>query len=475
MSLDPPPPAPNSQKNLILRSLEKLDSRYRPQFYVINKRPGKFFYTDKLTMTILDSPAKHSGDISSVAVIFVPPYRESDPIFSTEGCFQILLEKRFQRVILIGNDVSTSEKPSNFHRLNPISFEERKSLIAYWNHNITKFCPNSAFEVKFLTCKDDNVIAREFNEDDLKGEIVGNMFVCNVEIDSRKSYSNEREFRRRLFFKQTLDFVQCEMILIPVEAIDAYSDVDLGKDKFVVDTMVLIQPHLIAMVNSISLISAYLGERIQGGSKPRVLCLGVGGGALVTFLTDVLKFDVVGVEADYAVLEVARVFFDLEQGQFLRLIVGNGIKLVEQLAFQEVDNLVDLSTEFKEKVDTCLIPVTKLYTKFDVIMIDLVSKDGSYPICAPPSDFGNITVLEAAKTVLTMDGMIVINVIPKDESFEPLANNLRQVFTELYEVEVNDNNHVLIATVSAIEDDDSFMRKLGGAVSLEFLSSIHKM
>ena len=62
------------------------------------------------------------------------------------------------------------------------------------------------------------------------------------------------------------------------------------------------------MVASLLLVGCCIEERILGGLKPKALCIGVGGGALLRFLRAQLGFEVVGIEAD-EVLRVARRYF----------------------------------------------------------------------------------------------------------------------------------------------------------------------
>ena len=67
-------------------------------------------------------------------------------------------------------------------------------------------------------------------------------------------------------------------------------------------------PYLGPMVASLLLVGCCTEERIQCGFKPKALCIGVGGGALLRFLRAQLGFEVVGIEAD-EVLLVARRYF----------------------------------------------------------------------------------------------------------------------------------------------------------------------
>ena len=67
-------------------------------------------------------------------------------------------------------------------------------------------------------------------------------------------------------------------------------------------------PYLGPMVASLLLVGCCIEERILGGFKPKALCIGVGGWALLLFLRAQLGFEVVGIEAD-EVLRVARRYF----------------------------------------------------------------------------------------------------------------------------------------------------------------------
>ncbi|PQQ21511.1 methyltransferase-like protein 13 [Prunus yedoensis var. nudiflora] len=97
------------------------------------------------------------------------------------------------------------------------------------------------------------------------------MVVEDVEIESGGEAS-KREFRRRLRFKRMPNLVQTEYLSAPL--FGSYGGA------------------------SLQLIASYIEGRIRSGFRPKALCLGVGGGALLGFLKAELGFQVMGVEAD---------------------------------------------------------------------------------------------------------------------------------------------------------------------------------
>ncbi|KAJ0101956.1 hypothetical protein Patl1_05947 [Pistacia atlantica] len=291
------------------------------------------------------------------------------------------------------------------------------------------------------------------------GAFVGAMLVEDVEIENE---CEKREFRRRLRFKRLPNLVQTEVRIVP----ETELSLDLikigGRVRFRPDIGVLVHVYLVPMVASCTLIGSYLGERIQSGFRPKALCVGVGGGALVSFLRTQLCFEVVGVEKDEEVLSVARRYFGLEDGEYVWFHVGDAIEFIEKLA--------------------CGVNDGDLDTKFDVIMVDLDSGDAKSGISAPPLEFVTRNVLLAARLVLSDFGIFVINVIPPNRSFyETLIREFREVFSELYEIDVgNRENFILIATVlpivsSASDCENPFLKKLRLVISGAYMDSINKI
>lgn len=262
-----------------------------------------------------------------------------------------------------------------------------------------------------------------------------------------------------------------------------HNESDLGDqldgEEFRVDTGVLVQPYLNPMVAGISLICSLLDGRIkiQEGFRPRALCLGVGGGALVSFLTAQLGFEVVAVEEDEVVLRVAKKYFGLRESEIVNLCVGDGIELVETNAFSGKDlNLNGCNT----KKGACSGNFEK---NFDVIMVDLDSSDARIGTSAPPLEFVRKSVLLAAREIISRNGVLIINVIPPNKSFyETIVTKFQEVFEELYEIDAgNGENMVLVASVSEIQStasdhENHFLQKLrASSIPESYMDSIRKI
>jgi spermidine synthase len=172
-----------------------------------------------------------------------------------------------------------------------------------------------------------------------------------------------------------------------------------------------------------------------------------------------LQFEVLGVEADGVVLDVARNHFGLVEDEFLHVHVGDAIQMMEEFSRRGEPNM-----------------------NFRAVMVDLDSSDAMCGVSAPPLEMIHGSILLAARTILDQHGVLILNVIPPpaDGSFyKGLVDVLHQLFSELYEIDVgNGENFVLAATVSpetALADNSGHflteLRKLAGG----FLDHIRKI
>jgi spermidine synthase len=222
----------------------------------------------------------------------------------------------------------------------------------------------------------------------------------------------------------------------------------------------LVQPYLQAMVAGLAVIAPSIEESIQSGAKPRCLCAGVGGGSLPMSIRVGLQFDVLGIEADGAVLDVARNYFGLMEDELLHVRVGDTIQMIQDFAHQGEPDM-----------------------NFSAVMVDLDSSDAMCGVSAPPLEMTHGSVLLAAHKILHHRDILIMNVIPpsSDGSFyKNLIDVLRQVFSELYEIDVgNGENFILIATaspiVTSLSDNSGLflteLRKLAG----DFVEHIRKI
>lgn len=285
-----------------------------------------------------------------------------------------------------------------------------------------------------------------------EGPCVGEMLVENVELES----DGVREYRRWLRFKRMPNFVQSQMRIHPRNGLILEN---FDRMEFELDKGVLVQPYLSPMVAGISVISRVLDGRMSKGLRSKVLCLGVGGGALLGFLSNQLNFEVVGVEEDEVALQVGKRYFGLESDDLITLIADDGIKYVKRVAKSiREENL------------------------FHVVMVDLDSNDAVVGVCAPPMEFVKKSVLEATSNVLCKDGVLIVNVIPSSKlCYEALICEFQVVFEELYEIDVgNGENFVLVATKSVIADvsdgrKSAFLDKLNSVVSTSYVDSTRKL
>ncbi|XP_051116535.1 uncharacterized protein LOC127241494 [Andrographis paniculata] len=405
-------------------------------------------------IAVLDSPAAASEDAAaSTAAMRVPLGRESDWIFSTfSGHLQLLLSsptsQPLSRLILIGNPQASPHPISyDYSTVIPNSAAPPRNLapllLALTPKSATGEIPEPAV---FLDYEDE--VIRSSILEICEGPRVGEMLIENVELE----IDGGKEFRRRLRFKRMPNFIQTQISIHPKEESKLES---LDSMEFDLDSNELVQPYLIPMVAGISVLCNFLEDRIV----PRALCLGVGGGALLMFLHTKLSFEVVGVEADAAVIQVAKRYFGLECNDTIDLIVEDAIKYVN-----------DLSIDVAEG------------NKFDVVMVDLDSDDAEFGVCAPPRQFVSESVFRAINGILCDKGALIINVIPLSKlSYQGLISEVGKVFEELYEIDVgNGENFVLVATKLRIEsafdaDECGFLRKLRLVVPGSYLDSIRKI
>ncbi|KAL7148160.1 hypothetical protein ABFS83_06G159600 [Erythranthe nasuta] len=416
-----------------------------------------------LRVAVLDSPSAVTS--SDVAAVWVPPGRETDWIFSTfSGHLQLLLSSTttnqpLSRLILVGKTPSQSHPSSyNSDLHHPSSSAPPQQNLAPL---LLALSPKSAFldngeipEIPFLIYEDD--VVKSSILEICVGPCVGEMLVENVELE----IDGVKEFRRRLRFKRMPNFVQSQIRIVPksksrFKNLPNFEDLD-----FELDTGVLVQSYLSPMVAGISVISQFLeGQMKNIGFRPKALCLGVGGGALVGFLNAQLDFEVFGVDNDEVVIEIGKKYFGLESNEFIHLFTDDAIKYVEKLAENTIEG-----------------------DKFHAVMVDLDSSDPTVSVCAPPMGFVRKSVLEAIRDVMRDEGVLVINTIPSSKlDYERLICEFHGVFQELYEIDTgNGDNFVLIATKSKIENaleanEGPFFSKLKSVVSRSYIDSIRKI
>ncbi|XP_020107346.1 methyltransferase-like protein 13 [Ananas comosus] len=432
-------------------------------------------YGHPLRVAVLDSPFPGPSR-PRVAAVLVPLGREDDWIFSTvSGHLQLLSSSSnddddddpFSRLVLVGGVPSPSSSSSPKPYIRPLFGSDpdatllQQSLLPL----LLALCPKSAFtreeipHVPFLSF-DDGVL-RIAPVETLVGPVVGEMLVEDVAVDRSPE---PPELRRRLRFKRMPNLVQTQVRLVPDPATSTplSSPSEFGPCRPEAES--LVQPYLGPMVAGFSLIASAIEERASTGLRPRALCIGVGGGALLMSLRTQFGFDVVGVEADEIVVSVARQHFGLVEDESLQVLVGDGIQMV--------------NSSRKGKQEGPLGGPSC----FDAIIVDLDSQDAMNGVSAPPMEILERCFLLAAKSVLNAKGVLIVNVIPSNGSFyKELTESFREVFSELYELDVgNGENFVIFAMVSPVgtattESTGTVYEKLSEVLGRRLLDGIRKI
>ncbi|KAL5230303.1 hypothetical protein ABZP36_029079 [Zizania latifolia] len=405
-----------------------------------------------LRVAVLDSPLHPAPPSPRTAAMLVPAGRHRDWIFSTRaGHLHLLLSSQSQcqlsRLILIGPELSVPSPRVVSCAARPDPDPAHGRLLPL----LLALCPRAAFgdnaipDVPLLSFQDD--LLRLTPVRIVTGPVVGEMLVEDVVIDCTP---HPIELRRRLRFKRMPFLVQTQVRLVRqsspgnsslLEALDDVPGSSLQPEVGVE----LVQPYLQAMAAGLAVIAPSLDESVRSGAKPRCLCAGIGGGALLMSIRMGLHFDVLGVEADDVVLDVARNHFGLVEDEFLQVRVGDAIQMIRELALRGEPDM-----------------------NFSAIMVDLDSSDAICGISAPPLEMTQESILLAARTILHRNGTFILNVIPPaaDGSlYKGMIYVLRQVFSELYEIDVgNGENVVLVATVSPVE---TILADSSGSIQME--------
>ncbi|KAE8799588.1 methyltransferase-like protein 13 [Hordeum vulgare] len=429
-------------------------------------------HAELLRVAVLDSPAAAtpSPPAPRTAGMLVPAGRHRDWIFSTRaGQLHLLLSSRsqwtFSRLILVGPELSTpSPRVVSCAAARPDPDPARARLLPLF----LALCPRAAFGygaipyVPLLSFHDE--LLRLVSVQVVAGPVVGEMLVEDVAVDCAPGPA---ELRRRLRFKRMPCLVQTQVRLArPMSAAAAASSSLEALEEAPASSLQpevggpLVQPYLQAMVAGLALIGSSVEEQARSAARPRCLCAGIGGGALPMSIRMGLGFDVLGVEADCVVLDVARNYFGLVEDEFLHVRVGDAIQMIQAFAHPDEPD-----------------------SKFSAVMVDLDSPDAMCGVSAPPLEMTHRSTFLAARRILDDNGVLVLNVIPPaaDASFyKGLIDVLHQVFFELYEIDVgNGENFVLVARVSPTKSTildssrlfQTELRKLTG----DFLERIKKV
>ncbi|KAL4182483.1 hypothetical protein AMTRI_Chr11g150320 [Amborella trichopoda] len=455
-----------------------------------------------LRIAVLDSPHETPPHEFTVGAMVVPKTRERDWVFCTKnGHLQLLLSSQLSRLVIV------SDIPINNESLSSWAFSLSRNGDPYGPHLekslaplLLALTPKAMFRdgipsVPFISY-DDGVI-RGLVLEQSSGPIVGDMVIENVEIDpncKEVDFSDEKtemsEFRRRLRFKRMPNLVQTEVPLMPLNSCS-----DLVAE-FRLELGFLVHPYLSPMAAGLVLVSPLMEKLLNVGKGPLLLCIGVGGGALLMFLREHFeKIEILGVEIDEMVIKIAKKYFGLIEDEQLQILLGNGIEMLKYMGSKAVSNglgptnLVTIwheiiasessscRTFLQSKIGKKLEKKGFGLSQFHVITIDVDSGDATMGLSAPPMEFIERSVLLATRLALHEHGILVLNVLPSSKSFYiDLVCSLKEFFAELYQIEVsNGENYVIIATCSvigSIAKDGPIVEKLKQVIPRRYMDQI---
>lgn len=209
-------------------------------------------------------------------------------------------------------------------------------------------------------------------------ELSGDFVVEDVTTDV-KTY-------RRLVFLNNQSVIQSEALMKQV------------KKKTMVDFSFLSCQHHVYMILGI--------PNTSSNSKLRNLVVGLGGGGLVNYIYHFLKdLSTLVVEIDPEIVKIAKEYFGLvEDESRLKIVVDDGLKFLKAAG--------------------------KL--QFQSILFDVDSKDQSLGISCPPKEFLEPGVLETVKSLLSSDGVFILNFVCRDNSSrDRTVDSLKNVFSTI--------------------------------------------
>lgn len=306
-------------------------------------------YTD-LRVAVLDSSHTHQNYPVRIAAMLVPRGREDDWIFCTEsGHLQLVSSAQVSRLILIARGPSFSRDLFGTSKYRGEEDEDDTQLKQSLIPLLLALSPRAAFQgglpsVPFVSYSD-NVIRRNILEK-FSSPLVGMMLVENVELVVElteevvhRQHRVATEWRRRLRFQRMPNLVQTEVALIPKRRSKKHGKTSgNGKAKLALDLNCLVHPYLPPIVAGLVLVAPTIEACLKYGKLPRLLSIGVGGGALLMFLNRHFQFNIVGVEMDEVVLNVAKKYFGLQEDEHLQIHVGDGVEVVDSIAQQVISS-----------------------------------------------------------------------------------------------------------------------------------------
>ncbi|KAG6550172.1 hypothetical protein Mapa_008129 [Marchantia paleacea] len=465
------------------------------------------------------------------AVFLVPKGRAHEWLFSSvEGQWQVAESTKAGRLILVA--LAPNQYVDNILNVKDDLSPLVKCLLPL-------DCRESS-NVPYMT-QGDGISTRNIL-DEVESPLTGAMLVEDVVLSEENTSSNKssEECFRRLVFRRNPNLIQSEALLIrvktPPKAEDKGKNVGgtgrkhankkKGKpskdavltqkqgEELRIDHSYLASPYHGGMIAALILISNNLENWLGSKQQIRSMIVGLGAGLLPMFVHNHLPFDDIQiVELDPVVGDVAKKHFGFIEDERMKLVIGDGIDAVQDIAdaattsssqngIEDAErstseggmngtstiqescsqlheeeltaspshaSLKKLELNWEEKPSQGSAP-TSTDSRLHVLIVDADSEDPSSGLSCPPQEFIEDKFLIAARGALAEGGVLIINVVSRATAHHvTYVAQLKKYFVEVYDIEVNEDvNRVLIAlpqprnkgASSDIMDDLSKLEKI---------------
>lgn len=340
----------------------------------------------KYSLFLTDRDKTKNSNLKFAAFI-VPQGREVEWMFSTrDGRRQLADSASCQRLVVVH-----LQRDHSFSTLQDI----QDQLSGYVMELAPSNLPTNT-QVPFLSVGQEAVgsrLERCRGQSGMSGEYV----VEDVDVAG--------ELYRRLIFLARPNLTQSEVRLKIAKGKNK-------KTKKVIDTLNLASTYHSLMIGSLGL---YLAKPMT------VLVVGLGGGALPTYIHDTFPLSNTHVvELDPAIVRVAQDQFGFKPDDRLTVSTQDGIEFIKDLSMSG-----------------------QMSKRFSVIMLDVDSKDLSSGMSCPPQPFVQNSFLRTLALCLEDEGMLVLNLVCRDSLLrQQLVKTLKEIWTAVIgyklEEEVNE-------------------------------------
>ncbi|XP_046421551.1 eEF1A lysine and N-terminal methyltransferase homolog [Neodiprion fabricii] len=369
-------------------------------------RPGEKH--SRYTMYVLDQPYARENEI--YAAFIVPQGRETMWLFCTkEGRQQLLKTTKRNRLVIV-----TLRREHTYESLDAVKRE-----LSITVRNLAPAGVSNDAQIPYLSLAS-NVGKREVcYEGDSK--FSGQYVIEEIEDDNGSVF-------RRLIFLNNQFVIQSEAKLKIVKS-------RRGKPKKVVDPGYLACEHHIYMSVGVSMIA-------KNADQNDIAIIGLGGGGLCTFLRQCLpEINIIAVDIDEAMLQIATNYFGLVQDAKLKVEIADGLKFILDSANQG--------------------------RKFSAILFDVDSKDTTVGMSCPPKQFIETSILQAVAKCIGETGLFILNLVCRDPELKrSVLSALKSSFKSIYSYNLeSDVNEVVFCTVSESDDKAAWKEHIKNAAT----------